>query len=416
MKNPVLVKINRNVKEYSVDSFDRYNPQFQKAEAPIDRLLKQSYIIRNNPAVRDKLMKLLSQYDSMADLYASAQGRKELLNFLTTNKFILPQEMAEYADEKANFTDTGKKLAEDIIVGAILRPETIKASQDVKAFRNNVINAIAALAQNYTLGEFSLEDVINEAVLLQQKVAAWGAQKDFWKYLLEQKMFEAINPDFVIMNRLIDSGSKSFRQFIEKYNDGAKGQGGEAGAVLLAFDDVVAKSKQEVLDYITKQNLSKDELQILALVYDRYAEFAEQNERGIKELGERLKGEKPGEAEPEAKQVKPNQDEQEAEAKQEDGEPMPKGVSGVRPEGKAGEEGAELRPEEKVGPSGPVKLGFSAIDDMLSLPKDEYQKARNELKTKYGAEKVADMIEITRKFEQIITGLEQANKIRKECP
>jgi hypothetical protein len=53
---------------------------------------------------------------------------------------------------------------------------------------------------------------------------------------------------------------------------------------------------------------------------------------------------------------------------------------------------------------------------MLSLPKDEYQKARNELKTKYGAEKVADMIAITRKFEQIITGLEQANKIRKECP
>jgi hypothetical protein len=77
---------------------------------------------------------------------------------------------------------------------------------------------------------------------------------------------------------------------------------------------------------------------------------------------------------------------------------------------------ASRSPEEKVGPSGPVKLGFSAIDDMLSLPKDEYQKARNELKTKYGAEKVADMIAITRKFEQIITGLEQANKIRKECP
>lgn len=298
MKKPVLVKINRNVKEYSVDSFDRYNPEFQKAEAPIDRLLKQSYIIRNNPALRDKLMELISKYDSMADLYASTEGKKELLNFLVGNKFILSQSIAEYADDKSNFTEAGKRLAEDIIVGAILKPETIKASQDVKAFRNNIINSIAALATNYTLGEFSLENDINEAVLLQQKVAAWGAQKDFWKYLTEQKMFDAINPDYIIMNRLIDSGSKNFRQFIEKYNAGAKTEGGQANVMLLTFDDVVAKSKQEVLDYITKLNLSKNELEILALVYDRYAEFAEQNQRGIEELGRRLREEETPPAEP----------------------------------------------------------------------------------------------------------------------
>jgi hypothetical protein len=264
------------------------------------------------------------------------------------------------------------------------------------------------------------------------------------RYLLESNKEKSLLPDvqeaLIILRHYEMSGSGNFDAFLNQYdayNNVTPSSLYSPVSIAIAkrilsekkisaippifaeYKRLVTDKPGDMYEEATK-GVSKAEAikTIFNIDYEEQSKPKEQGgpEGGYPKAGEQAVTPKPGEAEPEAKQVKPNQDEQEAEAKQEDGEPMPKGVSGVRPEGKAGEEGAELRPEEKVGPSGPVKLGFSAIDDMLSLPKDEYQKARNELKTKYGAEKVADMIAITRKFEQIITGLEQANKIRKECP
>jgi hypothetical protein len=42
MKNPILVKIDNSVTEYTPKAFDDYNKPSQKGEAPIDKAIKRS--------------------------------------------------------------------------------------------------------------------------------------------------------------------------------------------------------------------------------------------------------------------------------------------------------------------------------------------------------------------------------------
>lgn len=59
---------------------------------------------------------------------------------------------------------------------------------------------------------------------------------------------------------------------------------------------------------------------------------------------------------------------------------------------------------------------FAATDTAIGKSGVEATAARREIKEKYGAEKTAKAIKITREFEKIISRLEAEGKIKKVCP
>jgi len=264
MKKPILVKVDKSVKDYSVKTFDEYNGKSQKEESPIDKAIKRSAIIQNDENLKERILSVIGRHETMTDLFENKSDRKELFDLLVANNIILKQETPKYVQQSGEFTNDGKDLINDVLIATILSPETLEATNNVKAFRNKIINALPVLSVNYKLGSNSLEAEVNDAIMLQSRIAAMGSQDDFWKHLRQMGMFDAVNPNTVIINRMINNGAKDFKKFIVTYNKSM-----EVDEHNLFGGDVVL-TKQQVIDNLKESNLSENEKQIIANLEELY--------------------------------------------------------------------------------------------------------------------------------------------------
>ena len=298
MKNPVLVKLDRSIGNYSVKLFDDYNGRFQKEESPIDKAIKRSTIIQDNPDLKERILSVIGRHETMSDLFENKEDRKELFKILLDNDVILKQEVAKYVTDAGEFTPDGKDVVNDILIATVLRPETLEATESVKAFRNKIINALPVLTANYRLGDNSLENELNEAVLLQAKIASMGNQSEFWKHLKQLGVFDVVNPNLVILNRIIDSGSQNFKKFIVKYNKSMEVDENNL------FGGTEAFTKKEVIDELKKTILDEKERQIISNLEELYRDFEQRRQDGAVEVDGRIsKEEQAGEPKPTEEKV-----------------------------------------------------------------------------------------------------------------
>jgi len=279
MKKPILVKVDKNVKDYSVKTFDEYNGKYQKEESPIDKAIKRSSIIQNDVELKERILSIIGRHETMSDLFENRADRKELFDVLVANDIILRQETPKYVEKNGEFTGDGKDLINDILIATILSPETLEATNNVKAFRNKIINALPVLSVNYKLGNNSLEAEVNDAIMLQSRIAAMGLQDDFWKHLRQMGMFDAVNPNTVIINRMINNGAKDFKKFVVSYNKSM-----EIDENNLFGGDVVL-TKQQIIDNLKESNLNENEKQIIANLEELYAANEQKGPIGNGEVG-----------------------------------------------------------------------------------------------------------------------------------
>ena len=299
MKNPVLVKIDKNVKDYSVKTFDDYNGKYQKEESPTDKAIKRSSIIKADKALKGKILDIVGRHETMSDLFENRQDRKELFNLLVANNIILKQETPKYLTDKGEFTPEGKDIVNDILIATILNPKTLEATNSVKAFRNKIINSLPVLSANYKLGDNSLEQNINDAVLLQSKIASMGSQEDFWTHLGQIGMFDVVDPDVVVINRMINNGADKFKKFIVAYN---KSMEIDEESNLFGGDEVL--TKQQVIDNLKQSNLNENERKVIANLEELYA--ANEQKRPIGNV-EVVGGNEAEQETPKAEQPKPTE-------------------------------------------------------------------------------------------------------------
>jgi hypothetical protein len=297
MKNPVLVKIDKNVKDYSVKTFDDYNGKYQKEESPTDKAIKRSSIIKADKALKGKILDIVGRHETMSDLFENRQDRKELFNLLVTNNIILKQETPKYLTDKGEFTPEGKDIVNDILIATILNPKTLEATNSVKAFRNKIINSLPVLSANYKLGDNSLEQNINDAVLLQSKIASMGSQEEFWTHLGQIGMFDVVDPDVVVINRMINNGADKFKKFIVAYN---KSMEIDEESNLFGGEEVL--TKQQVIDNLKKSNLNENERKVIANLEELYAANEQKRPSGNVEV---VGGDEAKQETPKAEQPKP---------------------------------------------------------------------------------------------------------------
>ena len=348
MKNPIMVKLDRSINDYSVKLFDDYNGRFQKEESPIDEAIKRSTIIQDNPSLKDSILSVISRHETMSDLFNNREDRKELLKIFLDNDVILSQEVVKYVSEDGSFTDDGKGIVNDILIATVLSPETLAATESVKAFRNKIINALPVLTANYALGENSLENELNEAVLLQAKIASMGNQSDFWKHLNQIGMFDVVNPDLVILNRIIESGRDKFKKFIMLYNNSMS-----VGDMNL-FGGEGVMTKKEVIDQLKKTILDENERQIIGNLEELYQDFEQRRQEGAAKVDEGVPQQKPTDEE-----VETPKQEEDAVQKQAAGQ-VP-----IQPKAGVGEEVEGGKPKTKSEKA--TKESQKEIDNLFDL-------------------------------------------------
>jgi len=217
-KNPVLVRIDYDFPEYTTQELAKYNKDTKKSERPIDKAIKLSNILIENPRCSDIIAETVGEYDTFSEFYANIPAQKKLAKNILECNLLTEQEMPAYFSD-TTFTETGREFTENLLASLVLDREALLASEQpgVKSIRGKLITSLPVLMKNASLPEGSLKKHFNDAVIFQQKMTASGLS--FADFIRQRNMFgETYDRKTVYVNRLIDSGKIKFKQAIEGYN------------------------------------------------------------------------------------------------------------------------------------------------------------------------------------------------------
>jgi hypothetical protein len=282
MRNPVLVKVDTKIKEYSIKELDAYNQKAQKGESPVDKAIKRAGIITANQRLKDGILRIIEGYNTMSELFDNKADRSAIIDLFEANGIITAQERSEYVGANKELTEDGKDLVNDVLIATIISPEVMRATDNVKSFKKNIVNALPLLTENYRNNDYSLEELINNAILLQSDMVSRGFKlNEFYDFISQTQMGRPHNPDVVVMNRMIAEGPNKFKEFVRKYNVAAETSGGG----MFASE---ALTREQALGQLakTEDKISENERKIIASLAGIYAEYERGQQAGTAKVFE----------------------------------------------------------------------------------------------------------------------------------
>lgn len=282
MRNPVLVKMDTKIKEYSIKELDAYNQKAQKGESPVDKAIKRAGIITANKKLKDGILRIIEGYNTMSELFDNKADRSAIIDLFEANGIITAQERSEYVGANKELTEDGKDLVNDVLIATIISPEVMRATDNVKSFKKNIVNALPLLTENYRNKDYSLEELINNAILLQSEMVSRGYKLDeFYDFISQIQMGRPHNPDAVVMNRMIAEGPNKFKDFVRKYNVAAEtSEGGMFASEALTREQALGQLAK------TEDKISENERKIIASLAGIYAEYERGQQAGTAKVFE----------------------------------------------------------------------------------------------------------------------------------
>lgn len=282
MRNPVLIKMDTKIKEYSIKELDAYNQKAQKGESPVDKAIKRAGIITANQRLKDGILRIIEGYNTMSELFDNKADRSAIIDLFEANGIITAQERSEYVGANKELTEDGKDLVNDVLIATIISPEVMRATDNVKSFKKNIVNALPLLTENYRNKDYSLEELINNAILLQSDMVSRGYKlNEFYDFVSQIQMGRPHNPDVVVMNRMIAEGPNKFKEFVRKYNVAAEtSEGGMFASEALTREQALGQLAK------TEDKISENERKIIASLAGIYAEYERGQQAGTAKVFE----------------------------------------------------------------------------------------------------------------------------------
>lgn len=256
-KHPLLVRIDYDFPAYNALELSKFNKDTKKAERPIDKAIKLGKILNSSESCTRIISNLVSQYETFSEFYANVADQKLMKETLVNCNILTSQEMPAYFQNNS-FTEQGKELIENLLAGLILSKDALIASNEggAKAFRQTLITSLPVLTANLALGEeASLNNYINEAILLQSSIAA--TKLGFADFISQTNIFDAeYSKKAQYINRLLASGRNKFKAAIEAYNNSVEMNKGES-----LFDE-----KPTAEEIFKVQIINKIDADVVALI------------------------------------------------------------------------------------------------------------------------------------------------------
>jgi len=258
---PVLVRYDYDFPEYTTGEMQKFNKGSMKSEKDIDKAIKLSGILSAAKECNEIIANIIGQYETASEFYKVTEDQKRLADTLVKCDILTPQEIVAYYDHGV-FTSAGKSFLELLLAAMVLSKDALIASiqPGVKSYRNHIITSLPVLIKNSQLSEGSFKEDLNQAMLLQQKIAESGL--GFKDYLAQTSMLdESYSKNAAYLNQLLSKGRNTFKKAIEAYNneveDAQKSEGG-------LFGDLPTPS--ESFDRHIVKNAVKDNQAIVSMI------------------------------------------------------------------------------------------------------------------------------------------------------
>lgn len=226
--HPAIVRIDYDFPAYNTAELAKYNKDTKKSERPIDKALKLGKVLESSERCTSIISDIVGRYETFTEFYANSSDQKKIKESLISCNILTTQEIPAYYTE-TGFTEQGKELIENLLAGLVLSKDALIASNEggARAFRQTIITSLPVLTANKALGADSLNDAINEAIVMQSQMSA--GKMSFQDMIAQVSMFgEKTSERGMYLNRLLASGRNNFKKSIEAYNESVLGNKGES--------------------------------------------------------------------------------------------------------------------------------------------------------------------------------------------
>ena len=263
-KEPILVRIDYDIPALNTLELSKFNKDTKKSERPIDKAVKLGKMLQGNQRCKDNIGEIVGKYETFTDFYADRNDQKLLLETLISCNILTDQEKPLYFGDNG-FTDNGKDLIENILVGMVLSKEALlDVNESVKKYRAMLVTTLPVLSLNSTLGEFSIMEDLNQALIIEAKMV--NSKLDFKDWVRQQNMFEDKPSDNVLyLNRFLTIGRNKFKSNLERYNNSVKDNQEN-----MLFGEPA--SKQEIFNKFVVEQLSPEDVKLIATPENKVVE------------------------------------------------------------------------------------------------------------------------------------------------
>ncbi len=153
---------------YTPDVFAKFNAQEMKGQNLTESAVKLGKTV--DDTTFNDIVGLINQFDTMSDFYADGTAPTEAITLLLRGGVITPMQHAQMFDGD-KVSGQGREMLENLLLGKAFEgnPEAIRQIRSMPSVRQQIVGALSEVANNSTLGDYSLEDVISQAVALVYK-------------------------------------------------------------------------------------------------------------------------------------------------------------------------------------------------------------------------------------------------------
>tara|TARA_R110000823_G_scaffold206627_11_gene337321 strand:+ start:2928 stop:5153 length:2226 start_codon:yes stop_codon:yes gene_type:complete len=223
--NPVLVRIDKDFKEYNSAELNKYNVVREKSEKAIDKSVRISKLLQNNEGCKNKLIDLINEQEVVSELYKNISSVARFKSILLECELINENDISALFS-KGTLSEQGKLIYRTILLSLVLNEDSLEISQSdgIKVFTKNVVNAILPLIKNKSLSKGSLIGFVNDSFLIQNDLVN-GGFKHLNDYVKQSKLgFEEVKTDYknkkaLIINEVVNSGFSKLKNTLIRYNN-----------------------------------------------------------------------------------------------------------------------------------------------------------------------------------------------------
>ena len=218
---------------YSTQSLAIFNEQETQTQSNTGKAA--GYARKLTPQAISEVLAAVDGFNTIDAFFNDRKAPLELINRLITEGIIAQRERAEMVNND-KLSDTGRERLSNILFGTAFSNETIRLMGDDAALKNSIMRALPQILDNKSLGEFSLESDINDAIRLLYEVRRAGVP--FQSFVSQTVIAEdgqvhtaaeGYSPfQLLLAEEMSEGGVDAFRDVLTAYNNEARNvQGGQ---------------------------------------------------------------------------------------------------------------------------------------------------------------------------------------------
>ena len=212
---------------YSTQSLAIFNEQETQTQSNTGKAA--GYARKLTPQAVSEVLAAVDGFNTIDAFFSDKKAPFNLINSLINAGIIAQREKAEMVDGE-KLSATGRERLSNILFGTVFDNETIRLMGDDAALKNSILRALPQILDNKSLGEFSLESDINDAIRLLYEVRK--AKMPFRSFVSQTVIAEdgqthTAAEDYspyqlLLAEEMTEGGVDAFRDVLTLYNDEAR--------------------------------------------------------------------------------------------------------------------------------------------------------------------------------------------------